>query len=80
MNFAGMAWVARQSPGDVSYNGEIMTELMEKIMTGRRVSTAGPVAHCQRGGNSLGMARAAMSEIQICGIPKRQSQGVDPTP
>ncbi len=49
-------------------------------MTERRVSMAGPGTHCQQGGNSLGTARAAMSEVQICGIPKRQSRGVDPTP
>ena len=49
-------------------------------MIERRVSMAGPEAHCRRGGNSLGMARVAMSEIQICGIPKRKSQGVGSTP
>ncbi len=35
---------------------------------------------CQDGGNSLGQSRSAMSEVQICGIPKRSTQEVAPTP
>jgi hypothetical protein len=30
-------------------------------------------------GNSYGQARAAMSEVQICGIPKLSALGVAPT-
>ena len=35
---------------------------------------------CQQGGNSLGQSRLAMSEVQICGIPKLSLQEVAPTP
>jgi hypothetical protein len=31
-------------------------------------------------GNSLGQSRLAMSEVQICGIPKLSSGGVASTP
>jgi hypothetical protein len=41
---------------------------------------AGPETPCLQGGNSLGSSRAAMSEVQICGIPKLQRQGVAPAP
>jgi hypothetical protein len=34
----------------------------------------------QEGGNSLGQSRVAMSEVQICGIPKLSSLEVAPTP
>ena len=34
----------------------------------------------QQGGNSLGQSRLAMSEVQICGIPKPSSWEVAPTP
>ena len=34
----------------------------------------------QGGGNSLGQSRLAMSEVQICGIPKLSSLEVAPTP
>jgi hypothetical protein len=34
----------------------------------------------QQGGNSLGQSRLAMSEVQICGIPKLSSEGVAPAP
>jgi hypothetical protein len=34
----------------------------------------------QTGGNSLGQSRAAMSEVQICGIPKLSSLEVASTP
>jgi hypothetical protein len=42
--------------------------------------TSGRLSLCQQGGNSLGESRAAMTEVQICGIPKRDTQEVDPTP
>ena len=35
---------------------------------------------CQLEGNSLGQSRAAMAEVQICGIPKLGMQEVAPTP
>jgi hypothetical protein len=35
---------------------------------------------CQHEGNSLGQSRAAMAEVQICGIPKLRMQEVAPTP
>jgi hypothetical protein len=28
------------------------------------------LSRCHRGGNSLGLSRVAMSEVQVCGIPK----------
>ncbi|HEX4434608.1 MAG TPA: hypothetical protein VH012_07255 [Acidimicrobiales bacterium] len=31
-------------------------------------------------GNSLGQSRSALSEVQICGIPKLSSGEVAPTP
>jgi len=34
----------------------------------------------QEGGNSLGQSRLAMSEVQICGIPKLSCLEVAPTP
>jgi hypothetical protein len=34
----------------------------------------------QQGGNSLGQSRLAMSEVEICGIPKLSSEGVAPAP
>jgi hypothetical protein len=34
----------------------------------------------QQGGNSLGQSRVAMSEVQICGIPKLSKGEVAPTP
>ncbi len=42
--------------------------------------TSGRLFLCQQGGNSLGKSRAAMTEVQICGIPKPRTQEVDPTP
>jgi hypothetical protein len=35
---------------------------------------------CRREGNSLGQSRLAMSEVQICGIPKLSLGEVAPTP
>jgi hypothetical protein len=35
---------------------------------------------CPREGNSLGQSRLAMSEVQICGIPKLSLGEVAPTP
>jgi hypothetical protein len=40
----------------------------------------GQLCRPQQGGNSLGQSRLAMSEVQICGIPKLSSGGVAPTP
>ncbi|HXY27716.1 MAG TPA: hypothetical protein VEH82_05500 [Acidimicrobiales bacterium] len=40
----------------------------------------GRQARCQSGGNSLGQAPAAMSEVQICGIPKLSALEVALTP
>jgi hypothetical protein len=41
--------------------------------------THGRLDRCQ-GGISLGQSRVAMSEVQICGIPKRSPQEVASTP
>jgi len=49
------------------------------IMT-RQSATHGWLVRCQRGGNSLGESRVAMSEVQIGGIPKQSAQEVAPTP
>ncbi len=32
--------------------------------------TASRLSRAHQGGNSLGQSRAALSEVQICGIPK----------
>ncbi len=40
----------------------------------------GVVSPCQSGGSSLGTARAAMAEVQICGIPKLSAREVALTP
>ena len=55
----------------VSYTGLIMTQ--QSALNVRLVSG-------QEGGNSLGQSRLAMSEVQICGIPKLSSLEVAPTP
>ena len=52
-------------------------------MTGRYSTDR--VAHglsgvCQSGGNTLATPRSAMSEVQICGIPKLSALEVAPTP
>jgi len=54
-----------------SYTGHIMTE---------RNAMHGRLYLCRREGNSLGQSRLAMSEIQICGIPKLSLGEVAPTP
>ncbi len=54
-----------------SYTGTIMTE---------RNLTQGRLYRCQHEGNSLGQSRLAMSEVQICGIPKLSQRDVAPTP
>jgi hypothetical protein len=38
------------------------------------------VSRCPEGVSSLGVSRAAMSEVQICGIPKLSSWEVASTP
>jgi hypothetical protein len=37
------------------------------------------LSRCQQGGNSLGESRVAMSEVQVCGIPKLSTLEVAPT-
>jgi len=52
-------------------------------MTGRRSSSRvlyRLVDVRQSGGSSLGTPRAALSEVQICGIPKPSALEVAPTP
>ena len=51
----------------------------EQIMTEQNV-THGRLYRCRREGNSLGQSRLAMSEVQICGIPKLSLGEVAPTP
>ena len=55
----------------VSYTGWIMTQ--QRAMNGWLVQ-------CEEEGNSLGASRVAMSEVQICGIPKPLMPEVAPTP
>ena len=43
-------------------------------------ATHGRLYRCQQEGNSLGQSRLAMSEVQICGIPKLSLGEVAPTP
>ncbi len=72
MNSAGSltGWFKRDR--DVSYTGIIMTS--ENVTHDR-------LCRAQQEGNSLGQSRLAMSEVQICGIPKpMSSEGVAPTP
>jgi hypothetical protein len=58
-----LRWTARAFRGrlDVSYTQDVMTDAS---VTASRLSPA------HQGGNSLGQSRAALSEVQICGIPK----------
>jgi len=51
----------------------------QSVTTSQSV-TKGRLFLCQQGGNSLGESRVAMSEVQICGIPKLCAQEVAPTP
>ena len=51
----------------------------EQIMTQQNMRNAWLVFG-QEGGSSLGQSRVAMSEVQICGIPKLSSPEVAPTP
>ena len=55
----------------LSYTRQIMTE---------QNATHGRLYLCRREGNSLGQSRLAMSEVQICGIPKPSLGEVAPTP
>jgi len=57
--------------GRVSYTGLTMTQ--HHALSARLISS-------QKGGNSLGQSRVAMSEVQICGIPKLSCLEVAPTP
>ena len=45
------------------------------IMTERNMTV-----QCDQEGNSLGQSRLAMSEVQVCGIPKLSIGKVAPTP
>jgi hypothetical protein len=56
---------------DLTYTDQTMTE--QAAMDDR-------FSRCQQGGNSLGRSRLAMSEVQICGIPKLSKEEVAPTP
>jgi hypothetical protein len=53
-----------------SYTEQIMTE---------QNATHGRLYRCRREGNSL-LSRLALSEVQICGIPKLSLGEVAPTP
>jgi hypothetical protein len=52
------------------YSGVLMT---------RTSATIDPLLGCPVGGNSLGQSRVAMSEVQICGIPKPSNWEEAPT-
>ncbi len=67
MNSARSLPIVLEGHGWLSYTGDIMTE---HNMTVR----------CDQEGNSLGQSRLAMSEVQVCGIPKLCSGRVAPTP
>ena len=54
-----------------SYTGLIMTE---------HNVTCNRLFRCHQGGNSLDQSLMAMSEVQICGIPKLSSWEVASTP
>jgi hypothetical protein len=51
----------------------------EAIMTGQN-DMHGRLCRCQQEGNSQGQSRLAMSEVQICGIPKLSKGEVATTP
>jgi hypothetical protein len=40
----------------------------------------GPLERCPQEGNSLGQSRLAMSEVEVCGIPKLSLGEVPSTP
>ena len=51
----------------------------DQIMTEHNV-TCSRLFRCHQGGNSLDQSLMAMSEVQICGIPKLSSWEVASTP
>ena len=59
-----------------SRNGVSYTE---QIMTGQSAMD-GPLERCPQEGNSLGQSRLAMSEVEVCGIPKLSLGEVPSTP
>jgi len=67
MNSAGSLARVLKGRHRLSYTDCIMTE---HTMTVR----------CDQEGNSLGQSRLAMSEVQVCGIPKLSIGKVAPTP
>jgi hypothetical protein len=71
MNSAESLAARFKSDDGVSYTEGTMTD--ENAMHDR-------LCRSRQGGNSLGQSRLAMSEVQICGIPKLSSEGVAPTP
>jgi hypothetical protein len=71
MNSAGSFAGVLKSGHRLSYNERIMTEhnAMQSSIVG-----------CNQEGNSLGKSRLAMSEVQICGVPKLSIGEMAPTP
>ncbi len=71
MNSAGSLAARFKRDHGASYTEGTMTD--ENVTQNR-------LCRSQQGGNSLGQSRLAMSEVQVCGIPKLSSEGVAPTP
>ena len=71
MNSAGFLRAWSWGCHTLSYTRPIMTE---------QNATHGRLYLCRREGNSLDQSRLAMSEVQICGIPKPSLGEVAPTP
>jgi hypothetical protein len=71
MNSAGSFAPRFRDHHGASYTDHIMTN--QNAMHDR-------LCRSQDGGNSLGQSRLAMSEVQICGIPKLDNGEVAPTP
>ena len=70
MNSAGSLASVRDCRHRLSYTEPMMTE--HNAMFSRLFG-------CEREGNSLGESRLAMSEVQVCGIPKLSIGKVAPT-
>lgn len=66
MNSAGTLARVHKGRDRLSYTGCIMTEHNVTV-------------RCDQEGNSLGQSRLAMSEVQVCGIPKLSIGKVAPT-
>ena len=62
-----------------AFHGRDGVSYTEAMMTGQH-AMHGRLDRRPLGGNSLGQSRLAMSEVQICGIPKLRTREVDPTP